>query len=154
MHNDNRFSPEERKNDMGRKGKGRHERKLIISTPDDVMLCANVGIRFVEVLALHLRVKQEELIPPQELNSDMMRWREMAVRFACNNCQTPVRGFPGRNGGVFIHEGNIKCSTCGGTGDYRHRAAEMKALRTIAQWTVDVKNDLTGQPREVLQWDD
>ena len=39
-------------------------------------------------------------------------------------------------------------------GDFRHTGAEMKALRNVAQWTLDMKKDVCNQPREQIKWRD
>ena len=36
------------------------------------------------------------------------------------------------------------------TGDFRHTADELKAMKQVAQWTVDVKRELCDQPKIVL----
>ena len=38
--------------------------------------------------------------------------------------------------------------------DCRISESETKAVRTIAQWSLDVKKSICGQPRQVLQWRD
>ena len=38
--------------------------------------------------------------------------------------------------------------------DCRISESETKAVRTIAQWSLDVKTSLCGQPKQVLQWRD
>lgn len=39
-------------------------------------------------------------------------------------------------------------------GDLRHSEAEYQSVKTIAQWTVDVKAELCGQTPEKLEWRD
>lgn len=38
--------------------------------------------------------------------------------------------------------------------DYRHTEAEMKSVKTIAQWVLDLNCELRNQPRQVLEWKD
>lgn len=38
--------------------------------------------------------------------------------------------------------------------DPRHTASEYKAVKTLAQWTLDENNKLTGQPAKKLVWKD
>ncbi len=38
-------------------------------------------------------------------------------------------------------------------GDYRRTDDELKSVQRIAQWTLDLKNELCGQERVVLEWD-
>lgn len=37
-------------------------------------------------------------------------------------------------------------------GDLRHSEAELKSTKALAQWSLDVKCDLCGQPRKKLTW--
>lgn len=39
-------------------------------------------------------------------------------------------------------------------GDLRHTADELRAVRTICQWTVDVKCRLCKQPTKIIEWGD
>lgn len=39
-------------------------------------------------------------------------------------------------------------------GDHRHTEAELKSLRAIAQWTLDVNCDLRNQPHKKIEWKD
>lgn len=36
--------------------------------------------------------------------------------------------------------------------DFRHTESEKKAVRTLAQWTIDQKSTLTGQPTKKMVW--
>lgn len=38
--------------------------------------------------------------------------------------------------------------------DVRASESEVKSVRAIAQWTIDVKKQICGQPTQVLQWRD
>jgi hypothetical protein len=40
------------------------------------------------------------------------------------------------------------------SGDFRHTANEYRALKTMAQWTVDMKCSLCGQPTKKIEWKD
>lgn len=98
----------------------RHINILVPSRQDDMMLCAAVQSRFLELCASYVRIRGMELIPPSSLDADIMRWRQMAVRFR--------------------------------QGDFRRTEAEMKSLKTIAQWTVSENNKLRNQSDEVVKW--
>jgi len=37
-------------------------------------------------------------------------------------------------------------------GDFRHTEAELKSVKVIAQWTLDINCDLRGQPRQNIKW--
>lgn len=39
-------------------------------------------------------------------------------------------------------------------GDFRHTVDEKLALKSVAQWTLDMNCDLRGQPRKNLTWKD
>lgn len=58
-----------------------HLNKLEPSKRDTIELCMAVEQRFKDLIDSHMRIKKFMLIPPSELDSDMKRWREMAVRF-------------------------------------------------------------------------
>ena len=55
--------------------------QLLESTVDNIMLCQQVEQRFKELCDSHLRITQEELVPPAELDTDFILWRKMAVRY-------------------------------------------------------------------------
>lgn len=55
--------------------------KLVKSSRDDVALCMAVQTRFLDLCGSHLRIRGTELVPPASLDQDMLRWREMAVRY-------------------------------------------------------------------------
>ncbi len=61
---------------------GRHHQPdaLRTSTFDDANLCRAVEVRFKRLLADWLRIRGEPLTPPDCLDADMFRWRQMAVR--------------------------------------------------------------------------
>ena len=40
------------------------------------------------------------------------------------------------------------------TGDFRHTDSEKKSVRFLAQWSVDQKSTLVGQPTKKLVWKD
>jgi len=48
---------------------------------DDVQLCVAVETRFLDLLASHQRIKKVQLAVPKDLNTDMILWRTMAIRF-------------------------------------------------------------------------
>jgi hypothetical protein len=37
-------------------------------------------------------------------------------------------------------------------GDFRNNEAELKSLRVVAQWTLDMNCTLRNQPRKVMDW--
>ncbi len=39
-------------------------------------------------------------------------------------------------------------------GDFRHSEAELRSVKVIAQWTLDLNRAICGQPSETLQWKD
>jgi hypothetical protein len=39
-------------------------------------------------------------------------------------------------------------------GDRRNSESELRATKTIAQWTVDMNNTLRNQPEAIVQWKD
>ena len=39
-------------------------------------------------------------------------------------------------------------------GDFRCSNDEIKALRVVAQWTIDIKRQITNQPAKNLEWSD
>ena len=38
--------------------------------------------------------------------------------------------------------------------DFRNTDGELKSTKVIAQWTVDMKNILCGQPEKIIEWGD
>lgn len=61
-------------------GRPIHTNVLRVSRPDDVTLGQAVHERFVEVLDLYLRSKDEKLVPPKMYDKDMILWRTMVMR--------------------------------------------------------------------------
>lgn len=59
----------------------RHIKRLMPSARSDVGLCLRVEQDFLDLCKMHFRTKGYQLIIPESLNSEMLRWREMAVRF-------------------------------------------------------------------------
>lgn len=57
-----------------------HAKVLGASDPDLVVLGEAVQQRFLDLLGSWERVRGERLIPPAELDSDMLLWRTMVVR--------------------------------------------------------------------------
>lgn len=39
-------------------------------------------------------------------------------------------------------------------GDYRHTESELKAVKAVAQWTVDVQMTIRNQPAKTVEWKD
>ena len=60
----------------------KHLNRLMTSKYDDVALAEATEVRFLELCKMYLTAKGEELVPPEELTMDMMRWRQMRVRHA------------------------------------------------------------------------
>ncbi len=64
-----------------RNGRGRiHLDLLQTSRADDIALAQAVEDRFLDLSGTYMRVKGTELVPPPELNADMLAWRKMRVR--------------------------------------------------------------------------
>lgn len=59
----------------------RHLNKLKDSRAETVRLCFEVQRQFLELLEAHVRIKGIQIFPPKDLDADMVRWRQMAVRF-------------------------------------------------------------------------
>jgi hypothetical protein len=57
-----------------------HTNVLVPSPMEAVRLGREVEQRFVRLLADWLRVRGERLVPPPNLDNDMLRWRQMRVR--------------------------------------------------------------------------
>ena len=65
-----------------RNGRGRiYFNKLAPSVPDTVALSQAVEDRYVELCGTHRRVRGGELVLPAGLDADVIRWRQMQVRF-------------------------------------------------------------------------
>ncbi len=59
----------------------RHSNMLHKSDQDMVQLGIAVHHRFLSVCELYFKVKGIQLIPPVDLNADMLIWRTMMMRF-------------------------------------------------------------------------
>ena len=59
----------------------RHINQLIPSLAGHITLCGSVQERFLDLCGSYLRIRGDELIPPSSLDADMLRWRQMAVRY-------------------------------------------------------------------------
>lgn len=57
-----------------------HTDTLGISLMDDIALCEAVEHRFLTLCKVYLQMRGVALIPPKELNADMLRWRQMRGR--------------------------------------------------------------------------
>lgn len=57
-----------------------HNNKLEPSSIDDYALAEAVEHRFVGLCESYLRIKGVELVPPQDLDGAMLRWRSLRVR--------------------------------------------------------------------------
>lgn len=62
-----------------------HLNKLDPVNPNDYegpfWLCVEVERRFLDLTETYYRIKGVQLLPPKEMNKDILLWREMAVRF-------------------------------------------------------------------------
>ena len=65
---------------MGKNGNIRHFRMLHNSCNDDIALSQEVYGRFCDLCAAWEKIRGEQLIPPKDLDGDLLRWRQMAVR--------------------------------------------------------------------------
>jgi hypothetical protein len=63
-----------------RNGKPIHSNVLRPSRQDDIALAASVEEGFIQVLGFHKQVRGYDLVPPESLNQDLLRWRQMRVR--------------------------------------------------------------------------
>lgn len=99
-----------------------HQRSMLYpSRRDTARLAIAVEERFLTVCARYLQVTGAQLVPPEELNADMLLWRQLRVR----------------------HKKQ----------DYRNTYDEAEATKRIAQWTLDVNNELCGQPKQTIDFD-
>lgn len=106
-----------------RNGRPIHAAALKPSMPDTIALGAEVDERFVRLLDQWLQKRGERLVPPRDMNHDLLLWRTLRVR----------------------HK----------QGDLRNSEAELKALRAVAQWTLDMDNMLFGFPAgKPIEWQD
>jgi hypothetical protein len=58
----------------------RHTNVLQDSRPDDIALCSSVEAGFLEVCGLQKRLLGVELVVPESMKPDMLRWRTMRKR--------------------------------------------------------------------------
>ena len=132
-----------------------HAKNLLPSTLDDVMLVIMLDVKYRELEALHRRVRDVDLVIPMSLHRDVLACKRVLRRYRCQLCRraalaTNEDGSPALD----RQDGLPYCAHCGGMGrgDYRHSAAERISIRTIAQWTVDLKRQLANQPPLVIEW--
>lgn len=143
----------------GKQKQNRHENKLIPSNLGEIDLGIQVHERFIKVCVLYKRVRGTDLMPPPDFKADLVRWRTMMVRHRCTVCGAnqllwvpEVPGIPGHPW-VSKRSGLPRCSCGKGRGDYRHKLAEILSVQTIADWTLEMKAALTGQPKpEPIEW--
>ena len=57
-----------------------HSNRLLLSLKGDITLSLEVEKRFITVCELYFRIKGEQIVPPKDMNLDMLRWREMSCR--------------------------------------------------------------------------
>jgi valyl-tRNA synthetase len=98
-----------------------HPEPLRPSDPDTIHLGRAVESRFLDLCSAYRRIKGDDLVPPQDLDGDMLNWRAMMLR----------------------HQKR----------DFRHTVTELRSLQMVAQWTVDVNNNIRNQaPAEPISW--
>lgn len=103
----------------GRKiNKRQHSRRLLPCDESIVKGCMALEPRFLDLCGSFRRIRGVDLIPPPDLDADMLLWRSLAVRLK--------------------------------SGDFRYREDELKALKRVAQWTVDVNDKLRFQEPKIL----
>lgn len=136
------------------KTNGQHERKLIPSRLDDIMLGAMVEVGFLALAALHRRVLGTDLKPPEDMKMDMIRWRHMRLRHRCQNGMCDGRELAcSPNGNPLVRRDRLPfCSKCGGRGDYRHRLSELKSTKIVGEWTALFNAELRNQPVPEIEW--
>jgi len=128
-----------------RDSKSIHSDRLLPSSMDHVLAAQEIEARFLRLCELYLKIRGEKLPIPRSLSRDMYRWRRMRVRHRCQRCKNQTV--------MVIPEKQImRCSNCGGSGDYRHTEAEWRSAHAVAQWTVDVNCELRNQPRKIIEW--
>lgn len=57
-----------------------HTSVLVPSTPDEIGMGEAVEERFLTLCKVYIRERGVALVPPTDLNSDMLCWRQMRVR--------------------------------------------------------------------------
>ncbi len=132
-----------------------HEKSLLPSTFDDVMLTIMLDAKYRELEELHRRVRGVSLSIPLDLHQAVLRCKHVLRRYRCQRCRSAqlaqnADGSPALN----TKDKLPYCGRCSGRGDYRHSAAEKKSVREVAQWTLDVNNRLRNQPENILEWED
>lgn len=137
-----------------RKTSGQHERKLIPSLLDVIMLGAMVEVGFIALASLHRRVLGTDLKWSEDMKMDMLRWRRMRLRHQCKNGICVGRELAcSPNGNPLVRrDGLPMCSVCGGRGDYRHREAEYKSTKIVGEWTALLNAELRNQPVPEIEW--
>ncbi len=141
---------------MSKRKAGRHERKLIPSTADDVMFVVMVEVQFHAMCQLHKRVNGTNLTYSPDMKSDMLRWRLLRLRYNCKTCGSGLIHCDQDGNPIVDRADKLPwCKPCRetgvpGRGDYRHRESEMKACRVVAQWTIQLNAQLRNQPVPVV----
>ena len=92
------------------------------ATQDDITLSEAVEERFKELCGLHFRARGTKLLIPPGLYRAFKLWRQFKMRYA------------GKTGRVGI------------------TISERRAVQEIAQWTVDVKAEICGQDKQVVEF--
>jgi len=131
-------------------GKNQHGRKLLPSSVDLIVLAMTVEIKFVELCGTYKRIHEVDLIPPPDMDSDLLRWRQMRVRHKCKRCKSGVIAMDAEGGPMLYKDRMPMCGSCGRSrGDYRHTAAEEISVRNVAEWTVLVDGNLRKQTIDI-----
>ena len=66
---------------MARRNNVIHNNVLQTSDQDTIQLCLAVQDRFIAITGSWLRVTGNQLIPPKNMDKDMLLWRKMVARF-------------------------------------------------------------------------
>lgn len=98
-----------------------HTNTLRPATQDEVALAVKVEANFLDLCGSYRRLTGNDLVPPQDMDRDMLAWRQLLIRHR--------------------------------KGDFRCTDAECKCVQVIAQWTVDVNNQIRNQQFvKPIQW--
>ena len=98
-----------------------HTNTLRPATRDEVALAAKMEEKFLDLCGSYRRIIGTDLVPPQDMDRDLLAWRKMRIRHR--------------------------------KGDFRCTDAECRCVQVIAQWTVDVNNQIRNQQlAKPIQW--
>jgi hypothetical protein len=85
-----------------------------------VKLAEAIETNFLKLGPLYYAKCGEQLVFPESLNEDVLRWRTLCTRYK--------------------------------KGDFRHSPVEVKSCQAVADWTLQIKADVTGQPVQKIPW--